>query len=159
VTRQTRVLVTKALVMKRLAVILILSLSAVLLAACPGGFGYVHVQPLTGPYRLVAVDSREDMMLCRGLGKSDCMGDGLPGPTIFAAGADARYLVIGRHPTKFGEPLNRADTEYYYAERSADEADLGSRPTVHGPFDRTQFDAEAGRLALPEFSVVFEDLK
>ena len=145
--------------MKRLGTVVVLSLSAVLLAACPGGFGFVHDQPLIGPYRLVAVDARDDMMLCRGLEGGGCVGDGLPGPTVFAAGGDDRYLVIARHPTDFAEPTNRAVTEYYYAARSADEGDLGSRPKVHGPFDEAEFDEESRRLGLPGFSVVFEDLK
>ena len=145
--------------MKRFGTVVALSLAAVLLAACPGGFGFVHDQPLIGPYRLVAVDDREDVVLCRGLEGGNCAGDGLPGPTIFAAGGDDRFLVMARHPTKFPEPMNRAVAEYYYAERSADEGEPGSRPTVHGPFDEAGFDEETRRLGLPGFSVVFEDLK
>lgn len=145
--------------MKRLAVVFAVSLSTILLAACPGGFGFVHDQKLAGPYRLVAVDDREDMVVCRGMESGSCAGDGLPGPTVFAAGADRRYLVIARHPTTFPEPMDKAHTEYFYAERSANEGDQRSRPVVHGPFDKAQFELEVRRLSLPEFSVVFEDLK
>lgn len=145
--------------MKRLAVVFAVSLSTILLAACPGGFGFVHDQKLAGPYRLVAVDDREDMVLCRGLESGSCAGDGLPGPTVFAAGASSRYLVIARHPTHFPDPMNKAQTEYFYAERGTNEGRPGSRPVVHGPFDKAAFESETQRLGLPEFSVVFEDLK
>ncbi|MGZ6016133.1 MAG: hypothetical protein ACXWKM_10350, partial [Phenylobacterium sp.] len=66
---------------------------AFLLAGC-GGF--VHDERLADEYRLVAVDIPEDMEACRRLpGNShDCVADGLPGPTVFAAGADRRFLVI-----------------------------------------------------------------
>lgn len=138
-------------------------MAAIGLAACPpgmpGGWGFVHDQELVGPYKLVAVDSREQMVVCRALEGGNCAGDGLPGPTVFAAGGDDRYLVIARHPTDFAEPVNKAITEYYYAERSANEGEQRSRPTVHGPLDKAQFDAEARRLGLPGFSIVFKDLE
>lgn len=99
------------------------------------------------------------MVVCRSLEGGDCVGDGLPGRTVFAAGADDRYLVIARHPSTFGEPLNRSVTEYYVVERSANEADPRSRPTVLGPYDRPAFEEKARELSLPEFSIVFDDLR
>lgn len=127
--------------------------------SCIGGWGFVHDQPLAGPYRLVAVDAREDMGVCRSLEGGNCSGDGLPDRTVFAAGANDRYLVIARHPSVFGEPLNKAVTEYYVVERSADESQPGSRPTVQGPFDQPEFDEKARELALPGFTIVFDDLR
>lgn len=138
-----------------LAIGLALGLSSCLFEA----FGFAHDQPLAGPYRLVAVDEREQMIVCRSLEGGDCVGDGLPGRTVFAAGSDDRYLVIARHPSAFGEPLNKAVTEYYVVERSPDEADLRSRPEVLGPFDQAEFDERVRQLSLPAFTIVFDDLR
>jgi hypothetical protein len=138
-----------------LAIGLALGLSSCIFEA----FGFAHDQPLAGPYRLVAVDEREQMIVCRSLEGGDCVGDGLPGRTVFAAGADERYLVIARHPSVFAEPLNRSVTEYYVVERSPDEADLRSRPEVLGPFDQEEFEERVRQLSLPEFTIVFDDLR
>lgn len=145
--------------MRRVSIVITLWVISAGLAGCLGGWGFAHDQPLIGPYRLVAVDVREDMIVCRGLASGDCVGDGLPGATVFAAGGNERYLVIARHPREFPQPADRTVTEYYFAERSADEGQPGARPTVHGPFDRTAFAAQRRRLGLPSFTVLFEDLK
>jgi len=145
--------------MRRSAFALSLVAALPLLLSCIGGWGFVHDQTLVGPYRLVAVDTREDMALCRSLEGGDCLGHGLPGRTVFAAGADERYLVIARHPSAFGEPLNKAVTEYYVVERSPDEADLRFRPEVLGPFDQAEFDARVRQLSLPGFTIGFDDLR
>lgn len=145
--------------MKKAAFALALCVATPLLWSCIGGWGFVHDQPLAGPYRLVAVDTRDDMIVCRSLESGDRVGDGLPGRTVFAAGADDRYLVIARHPSAFGEPLNKAVTEYYVVERRPDEADPGSRPEVFGPFDQAEFDERVRQLSLPEFTIVFDDLR
>lgn len=107
----------------------------------------------------MAVDYREQMIVCRSLEGGNCTGDGLPDQTVFAAGADDRYLVIARHPSVFAEPMNKAVTEYYFAERSANEGDPRSRPKLYGPYDKAEFDEAAQRLGLPAFSIVFDDLK
>lgn len=145
--------------MRRAGRALGLAVALPLLWSCIGGWGFVHDQPLAGPYRLVAVDTREDMTVCRSLEGGDCLGDGLPGRTVFAAGADDRHLVIARHPSVFGKPMNKAVTEYYVVERSPDEADPASRPEVFGPFDQAEFDARVRELSLPEFTIVFDDLR
>ena len=145
--------------MRRVSIVIVLGAISAGLAGCLGGWGFVHDQPLIGPYRLVAVDAREDMIVCRGLANGDCVGDGLPGATVFAAGGSERYLVIARHPSTFPHPPDRTVTEYYFAERNADEGQPGARPTVHGPFEQAEFEAQRRRLDLPPFTVVFEDLK
>jgi hypothetical protein len=118
--------------------------SGFLLSGCSG---FVHDEQLDEAYRLVAVDAMEDMMVCRSVG-NDCSGDGLPGPTIFAAGADHRYIVIARHPDG-----DKAVSEYFY---------LIKRPAsaaVIGPFTRLSFDAEREQLGLPAFTRTFESLR
>lgn len=118
---------------------------ALLLGAC-GGF--VHDETLAGPWRLVAVDRQEDMILCRSIEGGSCAGDGLPGPRIIAAGADERHVVVIRRA-----PSGRSADEYYFLIRASDEATRGG--TLHGPFDASQFAVEKARLGLPEFSRVF----
>ena len=76
--------------------------SVLCLAGCGGGF--VRDEVLVGPYRLVAVDLPEDMMLCRSLAKDGtCVGDGLPAPTVFQVGYNDKYLAAARHPRMWGE--------------------------------------------------------
>jgi hypothetical protein len=131
------------------------------LVACSPFSGFVQDDTLDGPYRLVAVDTDEDMALCRSPpGVSDCMGDGFPGPTVFAAGANARYIVIARHPREWPSPPDRSVTQYYYLVRTPDEATKGlPSGNVRGPFTQAQFTEQQQRLALPDFSRVFERLK
>ena len=145
--------------MKRFAAALGLSLACVLLAACPGGWGFVHDEPLAGPYRLVAVDSRDQMIVCLSLEGGSCAGDGLPDQTVFAAGADERFIVIARHPTGPFDVRQPGIVEYYFWKRDPDEAQSGFRPDVRGPYDADAFEQEKARLMLPAFSVTFEDLQ
>jgi hypothetical protein len=131
------------------------------LVACSPFSGFVHDETLERPYRLVAVDADEDMGLCRSPeGVTDCFGDGLPGPTVFAAGADARYVVIARHPREWPAPPDRSVSEFYYLIRTPDEAARGlPQQNVRGPFTEAQFGEHKRRLRLPEFSTVFDHLK
>jgi hypothetical protein len=129
--------------------------------ALAGCFAFsAYDEPFVGPYRLLAVDTMEDMILCRAVDDGgSCGGDGLPDQTIFAAGADDRYIVLARHPRHWPDPANRAISEFYYVVRAADEATRGPEGHVHGPFDSTQFASEVQRLHLPGFSKVLEELR
>ena len=127
---------------------------------CVAGCGFVTDEVLDGPYRLVAVDVREDMALCRSIGtKGDCSGDGLPGPTVFQAGANSQYLALARHPSRRNEAPDRSVTEFYYISRQADERDALKSVSVMGPFNELEYQQEKRKLQLPEFSRVFADLK
>jgi hypothetical protein len=127
---------------------------------CVAGCGFVADEVLDGPYRLVAVDVREDMSLCRSIGtEGDCSGDGLPGPTVFQAGANSQYIVLARHPRLRNDAPDRSVTEFYYILRLADERNTGKRVPVMGPFTELEYQQEKSRLQLPEFSKVFRDLK
>ena len=127
---------------------------------CLAGCGFVTDEVLDGPYRLVAVDVREDMALCRSIStRGDCSGDGLPGPTVFQAGANSQYIVLARHPSRRNEAPDRSITEFYYILRQADERNAPKSVSVIGPFSELKNQQEKRRLQLPEFSKVFADLK
>lgn len=134
--------------------------AALALAGCWFPQGFVHDEVLVGPYRLVAVDSPEQMMLCRSVGEEgDCVGDGLPGETIFAAGANDRYITLARHPRTWPDPPDRSVTEYYYVILTADAAERDPHGGVRGPYGEEQFERERARLGLPAFSRTFENLR
>lgn len=73
-----------------------------------------------------------------------CAIDGLPGPDVFAAGANASYVVVARH--------RASQDEYFYFRRIPDEKQgWGASPErIVGPLEKSQFEAEAKRLGLPE---------
>jgi hypothetical protein len=134
-------------------------LIAVLSTSACGRWGFVHDEKLDGPYHLVAVDEMEQMTLCRSLEDGDCPGVG-PDETVFAAGANRKFVVLARHPREFPNPADRTKTEYYYVIRTANEAKEDLPPeNVKGPFTEQQFALERRRLGLPGFSRVFEELK
>jgi len=129
---------------------------------CVGGcFGFLRDEVLDGPYRLVANKAPEDMMLCRSFGtEGDCVGDGLPGPTVFQAGWNTEYIVVACHPRRWSlERADRSITEFYYVVRQADEWNAVRPVRVIGPLNEGEYQQEKRRLGLPEFSRVFTDLK
>tara|TARA_R110000868_G_scaffold193397_1_gene438304 strand:+ start:967 stop:1383 length:417 start_codon:yes stop_codon:yes gene_type:complete len=117
-----------------------------------------HDETLVGRYKLVATDTTEEMSLCWALDSGDCLGDGLPGPTVFAAGFDNKYIVTAIHPMKSG----KATTQFFYIVRDPANENLdGGLPYkgIKGPFDEYQYKREKAQLLLPEFTRVFDDLK
>ena len=137
----------------------VLAVAASLLIGCWPFGGLVYREEVAEPYELWAVDSMDDMMLCRAMGDGGCVGDGLPGATIFAAGASNRFVVIARHPRDWPNPPNRAVSEYYYLMRTPQDAERGPYGNLRGPFTLEQFEREKQRLDLPEFSRVFPELQ
>ena len=121
--------------------------------------GPVYDKELVGPYHLNAIDVDDDMAICWSTPSGDCVGDGLPGPTVFAAGYDDKYVVAAVHPRNFPDPSDRAVTRYYYVIRSPDENRTLPYAGIKGPFDEATFNAKKARLHLPQFSKVFDDLK
>ena len=129
------------------------------LTAC---LGFVYDETLDGPFRIVAVDTYEDMALCRTVNhNSDCIGDGLAGgPTIFMVGWDANYIVAARHPRSRSENhANRSITEFYYIVRAASDVDALKSVKQVGPLNHEELAANKVRLNLPEFTRVFKSLK
>jgi len=77
--------------------------------------------------------------------------------TVFAAGFDDKYIVAENHPSR-----DRSRTAYWYIIRNAQsESDpMGIlRARVMGPFPETQYRKLEARLNLPNFSIVYDDLK
>ena len=140
----------------------VMTASALALAACLPFASPVHDEALVGPYRLFAADADEQMSICRSVpGSDDCFGDGLPGPTIFAAGGDDRYLVAARHP--YGafddQSMNRGVTEYYYIERLPGDGGAGTaNDRTIGPLTGRQFLHARAKLGLPPFTRLFDEL-
>jgi hypothetical protein len=82
------------------------------------------------------------------------------GPTVFAVGANYRYIVVKQHPATngFGD-YNRAVTNYFYIERT-DSSDFRERERrVTGSLSEEEFQRRAETLKLPPFQKVFRDLQ
>jgi hypothetical protein len=71
----------------------------------------------------------------------------------------ALTLVVARHPRRWTRPASRSISEFYYVIRTSNEWDLAKRVSVIGPLDELEFNEEKKKLRLPEFSIVFDDLK
>jgi hypothetical protein len=128
------------------------------LAGC--NFGFLRDEVVDGPYRLVAVDSPEDMILCRSIGtEGACLGDTLPGPTVFQAGWNSNYIVVARHPRRWPAAADRSISEFYYIVRQAEDRDATRPVSVMGPFNELAYEQEKRRLQLPAFTKVFRYLK
>ena len=110
------------------------------------------------------IDISEDMALYRCPGGPDggvgCAVDGLPGSTVFAAGADSRYIVVARHP-RDNNLTHKDVTQYFYFARVPQESKgWGQNPEkIIGPLSKTEFDAATTSLKLPPLSIVLDDLK
>jgi hypothetical protein len=145
------------------------SVLALMLSACfpLAASDVIHNEMLTGPYRLHAIDTMESMAILWEIPRGGLVGDGLPGPTVFQAGFDERYLVAAVHPQYCGpfdtgctrHGMNREVTEYWYVIRSPDESERLPYDGIKGPFTAQQFAAEKARLRLPGFNVRFEELE
>lgn len=119
---------------------------------------FAHNETLVARYKLVAIDVKEDMSLCWALDNGNCAGDGLPGPTVFAAGFNDRYVVAAVHPATSGKSI----TQFFYIIRNpADEDKDSGLPykDIKGPFGKEDYESAKARLHLPDFSRVFDDLK
>jgi hypothetical protein len=111
----------------------------------------------SGDYELVAIDVKGQMMLAVDLHNGGSIG--IVGPTVFALGADDRYIVVKQHPAKdgFGN-FDQTITHYFIVTRisgSAEEKEKG----VRGPLSKNEFDGLAVSNSLPRFTKTFRDLE
>jgi len=106
-----------------------------------------------GSYVLIAIDTEAQMDL-----SFDHGGEliSLVGPTVFAVGADAHYVVVKQHPSAGGTQFDPAITNYFILDRARE---TGGRPVVHGPLSRDEFDRLSARLSLPAFDKTFAALE
>jgi hypothetical protein len=129
------------------------SVSALLSVACFPFDGGTH--RLDGPYRLFATDVSSDMALCYDVGDGACIGR--VGPTVFAAGWDARHLIVKRHPGN-----DRARVEYFILDRARDGRLAEPAASVSGPYTQQEFAAARQRFAIDPrltFTLVLKDLE
>ena len=127
----------------------------VALASC----GFVYDETLVGRYRLVGIDSSEDIMLCWSLSNGSCVGDGLPADTVVAAGFNNNYVVAAVDEGN-GPPASKKATKFYYVIRAFENPNSDDGLPyrgIKGPFTRDEYAAEKVRLRLPDFSWHFED--
>ena len=109
-------------------------------------------------YVAMEVDSPGQMNLAFDGGRGNTVG--LVGPTVFAVGADDRYIVVKQHPATdgFGH-YDHSVTNYFYIERT-DSPDYRERQRrVTGPLSEQEFAQSAAALKLPSFHNVFRDLQ
>lgn len=105
------------------------------------------------PFYLMFIEDPREVALFRCPNGPDsgagCAMDGLPGPRVTAAGANARFVVVARQPGAGGPTL------YYYFARVPEETrGWGNNPErIVGPLDEDEFEAAKARLRLPEFTV------
>jgi hypothetical protein len=89
-----------------------------------------------------------------------CAIDGLPDATIFEAGGDQNYVVVGRHPRKEQTTDNRTVEYFYFKRTKSERSGWGTDPEkIVGPLNAEQLEADKARLHLPAFSIVLDDLK
>jgi hypothetical protein len=143
----------------------------VLLAAVLGFLlaGCGHPQPIFdrhwpdaywrhGRLVLLAIDTEAQMNLSY---DTDGYGTlGLVGPTVFAVGANRRYVVAKQHPCGDGTHFDRATTNYFIVDCAADTM-MGriKTPKVLGPLSKAEFDRLPLVLALPRFHKTFAALE
>ncbi len=132
-------------------------LALLLLAGCD--YWSAHV---AGPFYLIAIDIDEGTALyrCPNGPWKDCVGDQLPGPTVFAAGGDDKYIVVAQHPGSQGA-TDKTVTRYFYFRRVPQEAAKWwlNPEKIVGPLTPNEFNAAKASLHLPAFSVTLDDLK
>ena len=109
-------------------------------------------------YVAMEVDSSEQMHIA--FDERDGTAMGLVDSTVFAVGADDRYIVVKQHPAKDAFSAgDRSLTNYFYIERT-DSPDFRERQRrVTGPLSEQEFSGRAATLKLPPFQKVFRDLQ
>jgi len=110
-------------------------------------------------YVLLAVDAKSQMSLSLDMGGGSALG--LVGPTVFAIGSDAKYIVVKQHPARnsFATEFDRSVTDYYIVERSQSPDFQARQKLVSGHFSEAQYADLTKKLSLPPFTKTFADLE
>ena len=105
----------------------------------------VHVG---GPFYLDTLPDSSDVYLvrCPSGPKAGCAVDGLPGPRVVRAGANAQYVVVAEAANPGHDP-----SRYFYFARVPEETrGWGSNPErIVGPLTKAQFNYAQRNLSLP----------
>jgi hypothetical protein len=107
---------------------------------------------LTGPYRLIAVDTLDQMSVSYGLPSGDAVGR-IHG-TVFSVGWSDRYIVAKQHPKN-----NRRITHFYYLDVSRDSTYADPSASVTGPLTEAEFLRRRTELGLPAFTRTIKSLE
>jgi hypothetical protein len=109
-------------------------------------------------YVAMEVDTPGQMNLAFDGGRRNTLG--LVGPTVFAVGADDRYIVVKQHPATdgFGH-YDQSVTKYFYIERTTSPDFRERQSRVTGPLSEREFQQRAAKLQLPSFQKIFRDLQ
>ena len=83
---------------------------------------------------------------------------GLVGPTVFAIGADDRFIVVKRHPGNAFGDFDRAVTQYFIIKRKNGGFDE-RKEGVRGPMTSTVFHQQTKELNLPPFTKTVKALE
>jgi hypothetical protein len=119
--------------------------------------GFTEHEWHSGDYVLAAIDTREDMRLYADLGKGNLAG--LVDSTVFALGADKRYIVLKQHPATEGSgAIDRGVTNYFVVTRLPGTI-VEKQTGVHGPMTKEQFEQLSATLHLPPFTKTLNDLQ
>ena len=123
-----------------------------------GGCDLAFKHTIVGPYTLQPVEQNSQMIVAYDQGGGNYIGR--VEESVFAVGANARYVVAARHPHEPGySPVDKSATEYFYIDRAADRPMADPSLAVRGPLDAQTFEAEKRRLGLPAFSREIAALK
>lgn len=133
-------------------------LCAVFVAMLLSGCGFVFDERIDGPYRLVAVDTMDEMHVCFDMGHGDCHGR--TPPTTYGYGWNERYIVaVTTSRTGYDRAPNPPGPEYWYIDRSRDRRGLNDFEITQGPFTSAEFATLRGQLGLPPITREIEPLK
>jgi hypothetical protein len=105
-----------------------------------------------GPYALSWIDDPDDVELTYDLGKGSRIGR--VEATVFAVGADERYVVAKQHPRG-----NKSITNYFIIQVGKDSANANPKDVVIGPLAEDAFKRMAVELQLPAFTTVLQSLE
>jgi len=80
--------------------------------------------------------------------------------TVFAVGADDRYIVAKQHPLRGDQShFDRAVTNYFIVDRMLAATLPDRRKGVIGPLTKEQFDQKSAAMQLPSFTKTFQKLE
>jgi hypothetical protein len=116
------------------------------------GCGLAHDEEIIGPYRLSAIDIDRQMSVCYRLASGGCIGR--IDETVFAVGADARFIVAKQHPLD-----DRTITNYFILAIANDSELADPSKSVIGPLSEAAYRDKAQLLRLPAFTRTIDALK